>query len=206
MRYRKKQKPSAPARILQAQPPAPDREWLLGTLYIVTLRLVRHDSGEIVKHKLLMVGSEADDIERKLRWVFDATQYREFWVKDVEKVREKVHILSTIVNQPDAPVGPVIHVGDRSQVVQQQQTLIEPYQPKKFAVGVVTTMIARDEMHALRKVGNALIDHATTAVSHAGAALSEDAQISIEEVPLASGFARARSVDGEATRAHVIRN
>jgi hypothetical protein len=193
-------------RVLTAPAPIVEREWLLGQLYIVTVRLKRKDSGEIIKHKLLMVGCEHDDIERKLYWVFDAAQYSEFWIKDVEKVREKVHILSTVVNQPGEPTGPVIHVGERSQVVQQQPVLVEPYQPRRFAVGIVTTMIARDELHALRKVGNALIDKGSTTISHAGAALSEDSQVTIEEVPLSSGFARARSAEGEATRAHVIRN
>lgn len=198
MRYRKKPAPN-PAPVIA-------HEWLLGQLFVVTVRMVRIDSGEIVRHKLLMVGCESSDIERKLRWVFDCTQYKEFTVKDVEKVREKVHILNTTVEQPAEQIGPVIQVGERSQVVAQQQTLIEQYKPKLYAIGIVTTMLGSDEQHALRKVGRAIIDHATTDVSTAGAHLSEDSTISVEEVPLSSGFAKPRNVEHEANRAHIFRN
>ena len=42
---------------------------LLGMLYIANVRLVNRAS-ETIKHRILLVGCEADDIERKLRWLF----------------------------------------------------------------------------------------------------------------------------------------
>ena len=43
---------------------------VLGLLYIVDVRMVERGTGEKLKHKLLVIGSEQSDIERKLRWMF----------------------------------------------------------------------------------------------------------------------------------------
>lgn len=80
---------------------------LLGMLYIANVRLVNRAS-ETIKHRVLLVGCEADDIERKLRWLFDATTYKEMSITGVEKVREKVHFLSTVITQAPAPPAAVL--------------------------------------------------------------------------------------------------
>lgn len=178
---------------------------LLGMLYLVDVRLVRRSSGEKLKHRLLLVGCEHADIERKLRWIFDTTEYKEMSLSGIEKVREKVHFLSTVVTQPDEPVGPVIEREERSQIVHQQPILVEPYDPRVFAIGLVTTMLAKDEAHALRKLSTALLSQATEGRSHSGAALSAESTLTIEEVPRSSGYARARDVSNESNRAHVMR-
>lgn len=201
MRYKKQPVPLRPN---VAQQPMADTV-LLGMLYVVDVRLVRNDTGEKHKHRLLLVGCEHADIERKLRWVFDATEYKEMAITGIEKVREKVHFLSTVVTQPDAPVGPVIARDERSQVVPQQQTLTEPYDPKLFAIGITTTMLAKDQEHAMRKLGHALVCHATEGQSHSGASLSADSTVAIEEVPRSNGYTNARDVSNEANRAHIVR-
>lgn len=201
MRYKKQPVPLRPN---VAPQPMADTV-LLGMLYIVDVRLVRHDTGEKHKHRLLLVGCEHADIERKLRWMFDATEYKGMAITGIEKVREKVHFLSTVVTQPDAPVGPVIARDERSQVVPQQKTLIEPYDPRLFAIGITTTMLAKDHEHALRKLGHALVSHATEGRSHSGASLSADSTVAVEEVPRSNGYATARDVSNEANRAHVMR-
>jgi hypothetical protein len=178
---------------------------LLGMLYIVEVRLVRKDTSEKIKHKLLLIGCEHSDIERKIRWMFNSNEYKEMSISGIEKVREKVHFLSTIVTQLNAPVGPVIERDEGSQVVPQQKTEIDPYAPKLFAVGITTTMLAQDENHALRKIGNALISIATEGRSHSGAALSHDSTVAIEEISRGSGYAMPRDVSKESNVAHLIR-
>lgn len=177
---------------------------LLGMLYLVDVRLVRSDTGEKHKHRLLLVGCEHADIERKLRWIFDSTEYKEMSISAIEKVREKVHFISTVVTQPDAPVEPVINRETRSQIVAQQRTAVEEYDPHLYAIGISTTMIGKDEHHALRKLGHALIAQATEGRSHSGAALSADSTLTIEQVPFASGYARPRDVSNEINRAHFV--
>ena len=201
MRYKKQPVPLRPN---VAPQPMADTV-LLGMLYVVDVRLVRHDTGEKHKHRLLLVGCEHADIERKMRWMFDAAVYKEMSITGIDKVREKVHFLSTVVTQPDAPVGPVIARDERSQVVQQQKTLTEPYDPRLFAIGITTTMLAKDQEHALRKLGHALVSHATEGRSHSGASLSADSTVAVEEVPRSNGYATARDVSNEANRAHVMR-
>jgi hypothetical protein len=178
---------------------------LLGMLYVVDVRLSRSDTKEIFKHRLLIVGCEHADIERKLRWVFDASTYKEMSITGIEKVRDKVHFLSTKVFQMTPAVGPVIERDDHSQTVSQNKTKIEPFDPKLFAVGIATTMLAKDQFHALRKVGHAIVSQATEGTSHSGAALSEDSTVTIEEIPRSSGYAAPRDVSAEINRAHMVR-
>ena len=181
------------------------RESVLGMLYIVDVRLIHSTTKDKHKHKILMVGCEQADIERKLRWIFDASVYSEFSVKNIEKVREKVHFLSTVITQDSGMTGPVIERAEGSQVVIQQQTSSEPYDPKLFAVGLSTTMLAKDRDHALRKVGNALVASATVGKSHSAASLSADSTITVEEIPRSNGYAQARDVSQEVNRAHMVR-
>lgn len=199
MRYKKVPVAPRPA----AQPAA--EAVLLGMLYVVDVRLVKTGSSEKLKHRLLLVGCEHADIERKLRWLFDVTEYKEMSIVGIEKVREKVHFLSTVVTQIDPPAGPVIEREEGSQPVYQQQTLTEPYDPKLFAIGITTTMLGKDEEHALRKLGHAIISRATEGRSHSGASLSADSTVAVEEIPRSNGYASARDVSNESNRAHVVR-
>ena len=200
MRYKKK-----PA--LLQQPPArtPSETQLLGMLFVVNVRLVRHRTRETVKHRLLLVGCEHADIERKVRWMFDVTEYKEMSITGIEKIREKVHFLTTVVTQAGAPAEVSIARDEGTQQVPQQKTTIEQYDPRLFAVGISTTMVAKDAEHALRKVGHALVSYATEGKSHSGASLSEDSTVVIEEVPRSNGYAMPRDVSHEVNRAHVMR-
>ena len=47
---------------------------IIGMLYLVDIKLYRKSSNEKIKQKLLVVGCEADDIERKLRWAIDTSK------------------------------------------------------------------------------------------------------------------------------------
>jgi hypothetical protein len=174
-------------------------------LYVVEVRMVTLHTNDKIRHRLLLVGCEHADIERKMKWLFAATQFKELSIAKIEKVREKVHFLSTVITQESIPVGPVIERDERSQLVPQQQSRIEPYDPHLYAVGITTTMLAKDETHALRKVGHALVSHASVGQSHSGARLSEDSTIVIEEIPRASEYAKARDVSNEANKAQMVR-
>lgn len=179
-------------------------EKMLGMLYIVDVRLVAK-SGERIKQKILMVGCEKADIERKLKWVLDAAQYKEMSISGIEKVREKVHVINTIITEEPSPAGPIVTVGDRSVVVPTAKLHTNDYAPKLFAVGIVTQMLGSDEYHALRKVGNALTTHGLAAKSHNGPRLSEQSTISVEEIPLSSAYAKPRDVSNEINPAHFVR-
>lgn len=179
---------------------------VLGMLYVVEVNMLDRKTGEKIKHKLLLVGCEQADIERKLAWVFDSAKYTGIVVKGVEKVREKVHFLSTVVTQPESAIGPVVGTSEGSKFVQQAPGPTEPYEPSLFAVGLSTTMIGKDEDHVLRKVGHALISKATQGGIHSsGAKLSEGSTLVIERVPLSSGYASARDVSAEINRAQFVR-
>jgi hypothetical protein len=179
-------------------------KWVLGTLYLVDLRLNDLRSGEKTKHKLLMVGCVEDDIERKLRWAFDFSKYDEVSITGVEKIKEKIHILSTTVTQNDTVPNAIIERDEGSQLIPHQKTITEPYDPHLYAVGIATTILAKDPEHAMRKVGHAIVASAS-AHSHTGATLSEDSTITIEEVSRGSGVAKPRDVSSEVNKAHFVR-
>ena len=177
---------------------------LLGMLYIVDVTVTDKETGETAKHKLLLVGCEADDIERKMKWIFD-TGNVSLMIKGAEKVREKVHFLSTIITKDQSVSSPVIMRDENSQTVNQfSPQLTEPYDPKLFAVGIVTTMLAKDSDHALRKVATALMNRATVGKSHTGASLHDDSTINVEEIPKSNGYATARDVSNEINKAHMV--
>ena len=178
---------------------------VLGMLHIVEVRLISKDSGEKIKHKLLMVGCEAADIDRKLRWVFDTTKYENFSISSVEKVREKIHMLSTIVTQEASAAAATIEREENTQQVTGVPSVIEQYNPNLYAVGITTTILATDEEHALRKVGRALMARSSEVKSQTAPMLSEDSTIQVEEIPKSSGFVRPRDVSGEVNRAHFVR-
>jgi hypothetical protein len=176
-----------------------------GMLYVVDVRMVCIETSEKIRHRLLMVGCEQQDIERKLSWVFDRSKYREFSVSAIEKIREKVHFLHTTITAPEPVAGPVVEVGERTVSVPQQQTQTEAYDPNLYAIGVSTSMLAKDPDHALRKLGRALIARATEGQSHTAPALSSDSQIQVSQIPKRSGYAKARDVSTESNKAHMVR-
>lgn len=178
---------------------------VLGMLHILDVRLVKKNTGEKIKHKLLMVGCEAADIERKLRWVFDAAEYAEMSIKNVEKVREKIHTLSTVITQERAEAAVTIKRKENTQEVSGVVAERQAYNPNLYAIGIATTMLGEDEDHALRKVGRALIARTTDVKSHGAPALSDDAVVNVEQVPKSSGFARARDTSNEVNNARFVR-
>jgi hypothetical protein len=152
-----------------------------------------------------VVGGEAADIERKLNWIFDIAKYSEFSISNIEKVREKVHTISTVITQEKAPAGPLVKRDENVKEMPQAKQSIEEYDPRLYAVGIATTMLAKDEEHALRKVGHALINRIKTTKSHSGATLSEDSTVTVEQIPMSTGHAKPRDVSGEKNRAHFVR-
>lgn len=184
---------------------ATPQQAVLGMLYVADVRLIRAATGEKVKHRLLLVGCEAQDIERKLRWIFDAREFSEFALTGVEKIREKVHFLSTVITPPAAPVEAIVEIGERTAPVPRVATNTEAYDPNLYAIGITTTMLAKDEAHALRKVGNALLASASEGRSHTAASLSEDSQVQVERIPKSSGYTKPRDVSLESNRAHMVR-
>ncbi len=177
----------------------------LGMLYVVEVRMVDKSSREKIKQCLLVVGGEERDIDRKVRWIVDSSRYREVSITGIEKIRDKVHVLHTVVERESPTDAPVIDRGERTERVPQAKSVIQAEQPKLFAIGVTTTMMGLDSTHALRKVGHAILSHTTPGKSHAGATLSEDSTIQVEQIPFSSGFARPRDVSTESNAAHFVR-
>lgn len=177
----------------------------VGMLYLVDVSMKKISTGETMKHRLLMIGSEASDIERRLDWVFDPVEFKDIALTSVEKVRDKVHFLRTTVIQPNERENPIIARDENSQEIPQNRTALEVYDPNLYAVGIVTTMLAKDEEHALRKVGNALLARTTPGNSKSAASFPDSATLTIEQIPKASGFAKARDVSSESNRAHFVR-
>ena len=178
---------------------------VVGMLYIVDVHLVNRSTQEQVKHKILIVGGEQSDIERKLRWVFDASTYSGFVIKSVDKVRDKVHFLSSVIQQPAPATPPVVERDGRSELVAQAKPTSERYDPNLYAVGITTTMLAKDEQHAIRKVANALMASATEGASHSGARLGDDSTVVVERIAKSSGYAMPRDMSNDSNTAHILR-
>lgn len=179
-------------------------ETMLGMLYIVDVRLVAK-TGEHIKQKILMVGCEKADIERKLKWVLDASQYKEISISGIEKVREKVHVIQTVITEAATSAGPIISVGERSVTVPTAKPHTSDYDPQLFAIGIATQMLGSDEYHALRKLGNALVHYGLPAKSHNGPRLSEQSTVTVEAIPKSSAYAKPRDVSNEINPAHFVR-
>lgn len=177
----------------------------LGMLYLVDVKMVDKKTRETIKQRLLVVGGEEADIGRKIQWVIDVARYRNIVITGHEKIRDKVHVLHTFVEQEKPADLPIIERAERTEGVAQAKPLTQSEPPKLFAVGITTTMIAHDSTHALRKVAHALLNSASPGTSHAGASLSDDSTVAIEQIPFSSGYAKPRDVSNEANRAHFVR-
>lgn len=172
-------------------------------LYIVSVRMILKETGEKIKEKVLIVGCRESDINSKLRWAYDQSKYSSFSVSEIEKVREKIHVISTSIKQEKSTDLAVIERSDGTKNIEYPAMKIED-QIKKFAIGITSVVVASDEEHAMRKIGHAIINR-TNGKSHSGASLSEDSTIVIEEIPFSSGYAAARDVSIESNKAHFVR-
>jgi hypothetical protein len=177
---------------------------VIGMLYIVNVRFLDAKTKETSKQRLLLVGGEEKDIERKLRWIYDADKYAEFSVTGIEKVREKIHLLSTVVTQPQEKSKNTIL---RDEGRQQEVSEPAPDLPEMthFAFGLTTRVYARDHFHAVRKVAAALNEHGTEGPTSTTARLSADSLLQIEAIPKVSNYVRARDVSHVKATAHFVR-
>ena len=171
----------------------------IGMLHIVDVRTENTKTGEVGRHKLLMVGTEASDIERKLKWIFDASLYDSVVIKSVEKVRDKVHTISTKITQTktaesSACGNPLLRGGG---------SITESF--GVYAIGVVTTLVGRDPDHAIRRLGGALGSRGVQTKSNSSLLLPDDAQITVEELSAATGFVKPRDVSAEVNSARFVR-
>lgn len=174
----------------------------IGMLHVVSVRAQIESTGEIVKQRILLVSCAEDDVEKKLRWLYDSHEYKTFSISSIERVTQNVHVLSTSIEQERSPADAIIDRDGRSELVRQTPSFDEPTF-KQYAVGIATRLWASDEMHALRKCGALLAKSGlkTSATSH----LSEDSTVSVEEIGAASSFARARDVSNEIASATFVR-
>lgn len=184
---------------------APIDHGVLGMLYIVDVRGVRIVSKEKVKQRFLLVGCAQADIERKVRWLFDASEYSQLSITGIEKVRDKVHVLSTVITPHEEAVKTVIDRGERQQVVQSSPVDLEPEKMNLYAVGITTKMFAWDEEHCLRRVATAVANSAISAKSASGVRLSDDSTVVIERISRPSGYAKSRDVSTEINKAKMLR-
>jgi hypothetical protein len=173
-------------------------------LYLVGVRFTDRRSREITKQRLLVVGGEEADIERKLRWIYETDNFCEFSITGVEKVREKIHVLSTTVTQPrEVSKNTILREEGR------QQEVIDPVPDIPdlihYAVGITTRIYARDHYHALRKVAAALNEQSTDGPTSTTARLSSDSVVQVEEITKPSAVARPRDVTNVKAKAHFVR-
>ena len=176
-----------------------------GMLYVVNVRLVHALTDEKIKHRIILVGCERDDVERKLRWMFDKKTYSQFRVTSVVKVTNKVHILSTSITQPSPlSADPIIMREGGSEMVGQshEATIADGF--KKYAIGLATSVLARSESHALRKLAATLAD-ISIEEGGTGRKLSDGSTLTIEELSVNSGYATARDVTNEINNLHFVR-
>lgn len=178
---------------------------IIGMLYLVNVRMTDKVTKERIRHRVLVVGGEESDIERKVKWLFDQSRYGALRISNIEKVREKVHILQTIIEQEAPAATPVIERGECTTHAPQGRLLIESVRPKLFAVGITTTMLGKDATHALRKVGHAIVSRTLPGKSHGGASLSNESTVAIEEIPFSSGVAMPKDVSNEVNQPHFVR-
>lgn len=187
--------------------PPGEKKWMLGMLFTCQVSLHRARTGERITHKVLMIGCEVDDIERKLRWMFAKNEFDEFAITKIERVKEKVHILSTVVTQDPPPMHAIIDRDDRSQTIpypaSTERDADQSY--RIFALGVATKMPATDELHAMRKVGRALVAMGNSLPSESAPRLSDDAVVTVEPISRSSGHAKPRDVSELKARAHIVR-
>ena len=180
---------------------------LLGMLYIVEVRLIRRGDNTSIKQRLLMVGCESADIERKLRWVYSADEYSEFGITGVSKVTDKIHVLSTHIRQIATAPAPIIKRADGTYAVPQTPAARIPSDHKKYAIGLAAQLYARSDFHALEKVSHALLNEAAV-LAHmpaGGYRLPPESMLIIEEVAAPSDLATARDVSNEINKAHLVR-
>jgi len=173
-------------------------------LYVVEVGMVNISTKKKTRKKLLLVGCERADIARKMKWIIDGSKYERVKVKNIEKIRSKVHLLSTVIVQEKVRTNNIIQQGERSVEVHQTPKH-EEYEPKVYAVGVTTTMIAKDESSALRKTGHALVSLNSKLGDKGAATLSTDSTVTIEEVGFGSQHARARDTSSEINDAQIVR-
>lgn len=186
MKYRKAQKVDA-----------------IGSLYLVVVRLDHHD-GEIIRHRLLVVGVEERDIERKIKWLFDPRKYAVIKIISVEKIEEGVHVLSTSITEEKENPDAVIKRPERTEnVIQGRRD--SGRRVKRFAVGIATHIYGRDADHALRKIGRALKNTGSPIKSTSAPKLSAGSTVRVEEVGKGSGVAMPRDVSTELNRAVIFR-
>jgi hypothetical protein len=164
----------------------------MGMLFMVHVSMKNIANDELIKNKLLMVCDKSSGIEDKLKWIFDASKFSSLRILSAEKIRQKIHILSTVTTQDDVQPHASISAKDS-------------YNPKLYAVGVSTLIHAGDQNHALRKVGRALTEKGTAIKSSGTPTLSNDSTINVEEVPVSSGFSKARNVSSEINTAKFVR-
>jgi hypothetical protein len=174
-----------------------------GMLYIATVQMTHLATKERIKKQLLIVGTKREDISLKLAWFFDQKKYGGIHIKSLMKLRDKVHVLRTTVKKPkQKPALPV----DKKQckVVDQVPGKAPEQEYHRYSVGMSLNITGVNENHILRKLGTCFtsmgsLDHRETA------SLPEGATLTIEEVPMKSGYAAPRDVTHEINKPTFVR-
>ena len=185
----------------QKTSPAPG---VVGMLHVARVGMRRKSTGEEITVRLLLVGCESGDIERKIRWLYDQEQFSGLRIEDIEKVRDKVHVLSQKIEQERAPADAVIERAEGTQEVRSASR--EPADElQHWAIALTTRVYARDTAHAFRKIGSALVAEGSEGKSQSAAKLSDDAVLTVEPIGKSSRIARARDVSNETNTATFVR-
>lgn len=146
---------------------------MIGQLYLIKIRGVTA-AKEKIKESWLVNGSTPDECIMKMRYRIDLSEYTEFSVTGVEKIKPGMHMLSRAVTQIDDEPKQVTPEG-----VAHVQRTNQPTNGGSFAVGFAGSVGAADQGHALRLVAQCLIDHS---LGRENSRVHGDRQIIVEEI------------------------
>ena len=179
---------------------------IVGNLYLVDVCMDHKIVDETSVSRFLMVAENEEELDSRFNCQFDVSDYKSVRITNVQKIKQKMHMLSTRI-EPARVHGQVVKRAEGSKKVLQSNSMkdLSEYNPKIYAIGISTTIVAADQSHAMRKLGSYLTISNTLGGSKSNSPLSENSKILIEEVAKSSGFAMPRDVSNGAERAHMVR-
>lgn len=178
-------------------------EAVQGSLWLASVRLTDEVAQEASTLDVLCVADTKDDLCARLRWALDIPIGVDVYVMQADKMRGRAYVVSRRVQPMEAPANHMQRPDGSVPVPQQSASRVDL---PLFAVGCATSIRARDESHALRRVGSALMaSGAPKTAAERGAQLPDGAQILVEQISEATGIAMPRDVSTLKVRAHIVR-
>ncbi len=138
-----------------------------GQLYLLEVRCRYKGDKSYEKIGFVVVGESADDVKSKIRWHLDLSEFDEFAIKKLRRIKPFHRLWSRI----ETPAEYTARKSKPRGAVSDSSTT--------FAVGISGNLIARTRDHALKKLGHFLLNKASG--QSADNPLGNDGQVIIEE-------------------------